>query len=397
MYIYIIAICLLLFGIGVYFKLKYGFWLYQPVVHLYDLHYMMFPPGIINKNLPKQNKYTNFKDIETTMLNDMTELKINDLIHFIKQHYLREGKNTFLPSKENVMPYFKSHDTHSFFTRYTTPQFLNDTKNNSIVEIQKTIGIITSRPLHVIINNKNTQTKFDVYYVDYLCVDTTKRKMGIASQLIQTHEYNQRHINPNIKVSLFKREDELTGIMPLCIYKTYGFSVDKWTKPLALNATYSIIEIGTQNIHLLHDYIKESTGLFNIIIMSNISNIVELIKTDNLYIRVILFQDKCKCAYFFKKTNTFIDTNMEVLTSVASIQSPDLPDDIFIQGFKIAFWDIANKYKFGFSAIENISHNHKIITNISIKTHPLVVSPTAYFFYNYGINSVDSKKVIILN
>ena len=99
--------CLLLFGIGVSFKLKYGFWLYQPVVHLYDLHYMMFPPGIINKNLPKQNKYTNFKDIETTMLNDMTELKINDLIHFIKQHYLREGKNTFLPSKENVMPYFK--------------------------------------------------------------------------------------------------------------------------------------------------------------------------------------------------------------------------------------------------------------------------------------------------
>jgi hypothetical protein len=88
---------------------------------------------------------------------------------------------------------------------------------------------------------------------------------------------------------------------------------------------------------------------------------------------------------------------MEVLTSVASIQSPDLLDDIFIQGFKNSFWDIANKYNFGFSAIENISHNHKIITNISIKTHPLVVSPTAYFFYNYGVNSVDSKKVFILN
>jgi hypothetical protein len=88
---------------------------------------------------------------------------------------------------------------------------------------------------------------------------------------------------------------------------------------------------------------------------------------------------------------------MEVLTSVASIQTPDLPDDIFIQGFKISFWDIADKYKFGFSAIENISHNNKIIANISIKTHPLVVSPTAYFFYNYGVNSIDSKKVFILN
>ena len=41
--------------------------------------------------------------------------------------------------------------------------------------------------------------------------------------MIQTHEYNQSHKNKNICVSLFKREEELTGIIPLTIYKTYCF------------------------------------------------------------------------------------------------------------------------------------------------------------------------------
>ena len=34
-------------------------------------------------------------------------------------------------------------------------------------------------------------------------------------------------INKNIVVSLFKREDELTGIVPLCVYSTYGFPVEE--------------------------------------------------------------------------------------------------------------------------------------------------------------------------
>ena len=49
-------------------------------------------------------------------------------------------------------------------------------------------------------------------------------------------DYNQSHLNKNIVVSLFKRENELTGIVPLCVYSTYGFSVNKWSKPINLDA-----------------------------------------------------------------------------------------------------------------------------------------------------------------
>ena len=56
---------LIIIVIYVYIRFKFGFWVIQPVFHIYDLGYMINPPGIINDFLPERNKYTNFKDIET--------------------------------------------------------------------------------------------------------------------------------------------------------------------------------------------------------------------------------------------------------------------------------------------------------------------------------------------
>ena len=52
---------------------------------------------------------------------------------------------------------------------------------------------------------------------------------------------------------------------------------------------------------------------------------------------------------------------------------------------------------FGFAAIENISHNNIIIQNIKLKTQPLIISPTAYFFYNFAYPTFKSNKVFIIN
>ena len=89
-------------------------------------------------------------------------------------------------------------------------------KNDNIIEKNKIIGLISSRPLTCIIGEN---ILFDLYYVDYLCVDKYHRNKNIAPQLIQTHEYNQSHSNKKISVSLFKREEELTGIIPLTYYQ----------------------------------------------------------------------------------------------------------------------------------------------------------------------------------
>jgi hypothetical protein len=270
-----------------------------------------------------------------------------------------------------------------------------DVKSGSLISDKKIIGVMTTRPIHIIMNNSTKDVKFDAYYVDYLCVDKMYRKKGIAPQVIQTHEYNQRLLNKNIVVSLFKREDELTGIVPLCVYSTYGFSVDKWSKPTDLHPSYKLLEVNPQNLHFLLDFIKKNNSQFEIVINTEVTNIIELIKTKNIFIYTIMLDDEIICAYFFRKTCTFIEKNMEVLSCYASIN--DCDDNIFIQGFKISFWKIASENYFGFAAIEDISHNNIIIENLKNKTYPLIVSPTAYFFYNFAYPTFRSNKVLILN
>jgi predicted GNAT family acetyltransferase len=393
-----------------YIRVKFGFWALQPVFHVYNLSYMIWPPGIINHNLPEKNKYTNFKNIETTVYDELSELKINKFINFIKTNYLRNKENVYLPKKENIIPYFTSHNAKSFFSFYTEDNLLHDLKKGTIIKDKQIIGVITGRPLHISINkhdnvnndnaNKDNETtstnKFDAYYIDYLCIDKSYRKKGIAQQIIQTHYYNQSYVNKSITVSLFKREEELTGIVPLCVYSTYGFHVKKWTKPDDLHPEYVLLEITPQNFHFLLDFIKENNNNFDIVINSDISNIIELIKTKNIFIYTILINNKIICAYFFRKSCTFIEKGLEVLSCFASINDCD-SDELFIHGFKISFWKIAEINNFGFSAIENISHNNIIINNLLLKTHPLIISPTAYFFYNFAYHTFNPEKVLIIN
>jgi hypothetical protein len=251
--------------------------------------------------------------------------------------------------------------------------------------------------IKTVINNDkyNKNTTFTVYYIDYLCVNKLHRKKGIAPQIIQTHHYNQRHINKNIVVSLFKREDELTGIVPLCVYSTYGFPVDKWVKPFELSGEYKLLEINQQNIRYLYDFIKINNDKFDIVITSEVTNLLELIKTKNIFIYVILCDEEILCCYFFRKSCVEVKKGLEVLSCFASICNCDA--NIFIQGFKISFWKTAEKNYFGFASIENISHNDAIIENICIKTKPVIVSPTAYFFYNFAYYSFKPNKVLIIN
>jgi hypothetical protein len=402
MYIYIlyiistIIVCILFFF--AYIKIKFKFWALQPVFHIYNYNYYLFPPGIIEHELPIPNKYTNFKNIETIVFSKLSEFKRNEFTNFIRLHYFREKNNYFSPDNKNILPYLTNHFTLSFISFYNESEILLNAKDNTTIDRKRIVGIITSRPLHICIRpkNENKPKYLNAYYVDYLCINKLWRKKGIAPQMIQTHQYNQSHLNKSIAVSLFKREEDLTGIVPLCFYYTYGFSIIGWKNPKDINKMYNLIEITPSNYYFLYNFIKTESKQFDIIINTESANIIELIKTKNIFIYAILLQNKIICAYFFRKTCIYINNNLEVLSCFASISSCNLFDSIFIDGFKISFWKIAKKNNFGFCSIENISHNYKIIHNISLKTQPIIKSPTAYFFYNFAYPSFHPEKTLII-
>lgn len=405
---YIIAfIILFIILFFIYIRVKFKFWALQPVFHFYDLYYWIVNVGIICKELPSKNRYTNFKNIKTISYDILTEQNIKEVTLLVQLNYLRNNDNTFTPQTENIMPYFRGHNHKSFWSFYREPEILLDTKTSTTIDNQKLIAVITGRPLHVTFYNNNGYKKgeLDVYYIDYLCVDKLHRKKNIAPQLIQTHEYNQSHLNRKICVSLFKREEELTGIIPLTIYKTYCFNMKKWTKPIELTSNIKLLHGDKQNIYYLYNFIIELTkqeGKWELTVCPEMSNLIELVTSENIFIIMLVIEAEIVATYIFKKTCTFIEKDKEIISCIASFfKTNELSRDEFIQGFKVALWSvlqkIKDKNKFHYLIVEDISDNHYIINNLCIKTHPLAVSPTAYFFYNFAYSTFNSNQILIIN
>ena len=397
----VIILCIILFF--VYIRLKYKFWALQPVFHFYDLYYWVINVGIIRKELPEKNRYVNLKKITTKTFEGIDELRLKQLVLLIRLNYLRNGENKYAPKRENIVPYFVGHNAKTYWSYFTEPDLLIDNKTGKTIEETLIVAIMTSRPLHVKINNKRKDAIFDVYYVDYLCVNKGWRKKNIAPQMIQTHEYNQSHNNRKICVSLFKREEELTGIIPLTVYKTYCFNMANWGQPEQLDAKITLLSGDKQNIYYLYTLINEPiintmNNKWDITIYPEISNLMELVATKNLFVKMLVIDGNIEAAYIFRKTCTFIEKDKEIISCIASINGPTLSRDKFIKGFKMALWSIIKEHRnFGYLVIEDISDNTCIINNICVKTHPLVVSPSAYFFYNFAYSPFKSERCLIIN
>jgi hypothetical protein len=95
---------------------------------------------------------------------------------------------------------------------------------------------------------------------------------------------------------------------------------------------------------------------------------------------------------------------VEILSCFASINSKNSKNsksqnaDIFVEGYKVALWKIYKKHPgFQYAVIEDISDNNAIIKNIMLRTKPSLVSPTAYFFYNFAYPTFKPAKCLILH
>ena len=59
-------------------KFKHRFWSIQPVFHIYNIFYWMFPPGIIQTKIPKLTKYYD-PTIFHKNFNDVSEYEIDNV------------------------------------------------------------------------------------------------------------------------------------------------------------------------------------------------------------------------------------------------------------------------------------------------------------------------------
>ena len=353
--IFILVIILL------YFKIRFKFWSKQPVFHIYDILYWFKNPKIIKAELPTFNKYTNFVDIKTK---DYMDISLNPVVELIQNNYLDEDTIQYKPTLENITPYLENHNYPVYISTYTD-------KNNLI-------GCLTSRPLNVILKNN----KFAAYYVDYLVVKKGYRKRGVAPELIQTHEYNQRHNNKEIQISLFKREDTLTNIIPLVTYKLIGFPLYKF-KSGYLHASLKLLKITKQNLHFVFYLIKSYVYKnFPCVILPDINNLAGLIESNNIIMYVVMQLDNIICLYVFQDTCVYHNKKKGIqLISSCCI------DKDFNPVFEEGLYQILDKFKCDYQNvfIDVNSHNHILIERIINvnRSRPFLTSTAAYYFYNY--------------
>ena len=438
LFILFIFVSMLLFScILVFNRIKHPFWAIQPVFHYYDLHYWGRNKGILSSQLPDKNKFVNFQKVQTMCVTDENLQKCasmwNKVLECVQTHYLRETTCEYVPSLQNIVPYFVGHAFPCFISTFVEPEYIapnfNNEKDKVVTQKDKVVGVMTSRPLYVCINTSSIQ--FPVYYIDYLCVDKTRRKQNVAPQLIQTHEYVQSHQSRKISVSLFKREGELTGIVPLTTFNTVCFSLKHLSVSTKPNPV-SYVRVSSTNILILYDFLKLQTlnkQKWDIFILPHLSNIMECIKTDNIIAYMSILHDQIQSCYFFRTTQTsIIQTNENepnepnepnlILSCFASVRNPEMCNvDDFISGFyktlaellrsagqsqttppnKNKLKSISNPKQIGYLSIENISDNADLIKTLCETITPYATSPTAYFFYNFGHSPFSSTRSFILS
>jgi len=384
MIINIILIIIILFVIVyLYYKYKYQFWSRQPVFHYHNIKYWLIPPGIIQHDNPRIDKYYNSKIQFNTFMNLKTEKKAL-FISFIKSHFMPNKSEQYIPTETSIIPYFQNHNDSSFISLYI--QKMNDSN--------RIIASMTTRPLDCVINNN----KLKCHYVDHLCVHKEKRKRGIAPEIIYSHYVNHRKKHKNV-VFMFKREGDNTMIVPLCIYKNYGFDMKYWYKDITFDQSNIKVElINDSNLKLIIDFWNSIDDKFKCVMKPNIANVENLLASKNIYISVILMNNVPVSIYIFRKTYTTYNGDNS-LEFIASYNDVDLnPNEkLFTLGALISIDKIRKFSPLRYLFIENISNNFIIIKHILERYSSFIQITTSYYFYNFGIHPLISTDVFIVN
>jgi len=371
-----------------YIKFTYHFWSKQPVFHYYNLLYWINPSGVINEELPLVNKYCNFKNINTTTYDKLNDVDKQNIVNFLKTNYLRTNHANYLPTEKSFASYFENNSFDSYISLYNEEKFLIDYATNDTIDSTEIISVMTSRPLYVTMR-KNKIT-IPVYYVDNLCVQQLYRNKNIAPQMIQTHEWFQRQKNKNIKVSLFKREGKLNGIVPLTVYNTHAYK--KITVYRLKDPRMAVVLVTNGTIYLLMDFIKENISKFECTITPHIGNLTHLIKNKIIYVYLLKSDNNIVSCYFFK--NTFSTYHKKPLIELTSSISNCPYAEMFYKGFTNAYYMICREIKTKYIIIENISHNNLIVDRIH--KNQIEISPTAFFLYNYVSYSFKPEKIFCI-
>lgn len=383
----IVILYLLFFA---FIKIKFRFWSIQPVFHLYNLFYWLWPCGIIQHGQPPVNKFFDGKILTQSFQDVSTENK--DLFYIlIKSHFLANKKDIYSPPKYGVLDYFHAHNKKSFLSLQTESTYIRDAGKLPTESIKKVVSAMTTRPLNAILDGN----KLNIGYVDFLCVHKKYRKKGLAPKIIYTHYLNCRKEKAG-QVFLFKREGIINFIVPLTVYYSYIFPLKNLKHP-NMNIPNNIIchLINESNFSLFVEFFGEIKNKFKCFIAPELSHIKHLVAKKLLFICLIMEGITPVAVYIYRTPFTVYEKKQSI-ECIASYYKLGYYD-IYIKSFRNTIVLINKQFPIDILIMENISNNTDI-TRFLLKNYPtLWKCPMAYFLYNFAYRPFSSSDVFLIN
>jgi len=361
-------------------------------------------------------------DVEIVPFVNATDNDKKNFVNLLQCYYLDREQSMFMFHLENLETYLSGHMYSSYISFYKQPYytyFREDAQNNpsipfishpeegkkssishdtsTIVLSNNPIGCISSRSGEFFINN----IREPIYYLDHLIIHRNKDFRGISRKLFETHIYKTNLISKielalePIMVYLFRRDRELlSGIVPLVRFTVSTYILPNnlsFYEQLRLPEHVILVNIHSGNIDILLDFLHISRTQFTIFAITDIANIVGLIKSSIIYVYVLKRFDNILGVYIFRDTRIQEEDYGSILEFTCSIQSNR---ELFYNGFLHALGDIYKKNKiFKLLRIDNLSDNTWIDRN---EFYKISEYDSAYYLYNYVVPISPVKTAFIL-
>jgi len=384
-----------------YIKIAYPFWNNQPVFHSYDYwRFFYYLPFYVYKYRPIKTKFCEFNQIKTLPFADSSDDQQKEICQLLQSNYIQNDRILFTITNIDLQAYYTGHNEPSFLSLYSEKkyEFTNTAtfsqEYDQIITKLSPIGTILSRPLQFYYQetqDQNTYTRVDMYFIDMICVKRDLDQKKLNRQLLQTHEYNQRIQNPTILCSLIKKEIDLfEGVIPLLEYETYVFYLRNLTFN-SLPPHFHITHVDLEHIALLTDFFYEQTHLdlhktskrFDIMALSDMGNVISLIKQNLLFVYCLRNAEHIYGFYFIKDAKMqYEDIEGDTLQFIGSVMNCNDPA-LFYTGFLHSMHDIVKKRKtYKMLLFEAIGDNVTILQLWRERNTPVFTNKTAYYTFN---------------
>jgi len=395
----VLVICFfLVLGILAYIKIKYPFWNLQPVFHTYDYwRYAYSMPFLVYPHQPIKTKfYRSNPQIQTIPYLECSQAERIEFLKFIQCYHISAADHLLYNVDSPTLDALLTGTGEPAFVTFMYSEFPNDLEGHHPL-----IAAMASRHVHLILFSSTDilqDISYPIYMIEYQTVRRDVDTISTHRTLLQTHEYNQRIENPNVLVTILKKEIQLLeGVIPLLQYMSTTYALENKHFPV-LPLQYYITQIGETTAHLLTDFFysmshENSFSRRLLCMYADIGSLLTQIKARVLFVSCLRRGNEICAFYFWKDAKTqYIDENRSGETTAAAdtihststiMVSHDIPLRLFYLGFLHALQGIIKQSpSFRMLIIDDLADTHLIHAEWRTKYAPLFSTPAAYYTFN---------------